>query len=94
MPENCVGVCPDCITQYPLHVEHHCLEEGHRKGVELVEQLLGEVEHLNREATGSGLLWLIRIAYRMRQRMSGMERYGDRARVARVACELGGELYR
>jgi hypothetical protein len=41
--------------------------------------------------SGCGLLWLYRIAYRIRQKMSGMERYGDRAQMARAACAMGGE---
>ncbi len=95
-------VCPDCGTQSPVSNTHTCGAQGQRMAVELVEGMLGEIEtaymlsFATRSTldlqTGCGVLWLIRILYRLRQKISGMEMYGDRALMARIACELGGEL--
>ncbi len=37
---------------------------------------------------GMGVLWLIRIIYRERCKMSGIEKYKDRAELARRVCAL------
>jgi len=86
--KNLVAVCPDCAHQYPPDSSHSCSAQGQRIAAELIDDLIESFDN----GGGAGLLWLYRIAYRTRQKMSGMEKYGDRAAMARKACGLGGEL--
>lgn len=83
-----VVVCPDCGAQYPVEQDaaHRCDAQGQRMAAELVDLSMRNAEN------GCGLLWLYRIGYRIRQRMNGLEMYGDRARLGKYVCELGGEI--
>jgi hypothetical protein len=107
MSEQVFGVCNDCGGQSLLGIAHKCEDGGVRAGQRLAAELLDrclalahiplppaeEAKH-GQWMTGAGLLWLYRIAYRVRSRMNGLESYKDRAGMARVVCDLGGELYK
>lgn len=98
-------VCNDCGGQSPVGAVHKCSDKGkfaagQRMAADLVDSRICQFVERERKSLllksrhcGAGLLWLYRIAYRIRSRMNGLEKYKDRADMARVACELGGELY-
>jgi len=80
---------------------------GQRLAAEMLDQLIvhlsmllpvqiraGQLGMAPINRAGAGLLWLYRIAYRVRSQLNGLEKYKDRAELARIACELGGELYK
>ena len=78
-----VAVCGDCCQQLQLtNVSHVCLPMRRREMMERMESLLDEC------ADGRGVLWLVRIIYRERCKMSGLGKYGDRADLARRVCAL------
>lgn len=80
---NFVAVCGDCCKQMPLsEVDHVCLPMRRRLMMEKMESLLASCND------GLGVLWLVRIIYRERCKMSGIERYKDRAELARRVCLL------
>jgi hypothetical protein len=99
-PIRQVAVCPDCASQHSLDVDHRCSAQGQRIAAETLDEFIHDAEKIADVYTsapslgfsGAGLLWLYRVAYRIRQKMNGMERYGDRAALARRVCGLGGEL--
>ena len=92
--------CPDCGGSLPLsETSHDCWQAGRRRAAELLDGFImsfGDPVYksacFSQPLTGAGLLWLYRIAYRVRSRMNGLEKYKDRAEMARLACELGGGL--
>jgi len=78
-----VAVCGDCTKQLSLSdTEHVCLPMRYRQMMDLMES--------NFEACDDGLgtLWLVRIMYRERCKMSGIGKYKDRADLARRVCRL------
>lgn len=77
-------VCPDCAAHYSPRVRHVCLSAGQRLASELLDRVIlsGKVDE------AEGLLWLYRVAFRVRLHLNGLRKYEDRARMARHACEL------
>lgn len=94
---SCFFVCPDCGQQYPVsRPDHACDAQGQRLAAELLDLV---IDPLYSDETGSiesgiGLLWLYRIAYRVRSRMNGLGKYKDRAEMARRVCELAREFHK
>ena len=80
---NLVAVCSDCCVQLPLSDrDHTCLPMRRRRMMEQMEANLDACDD------GLGLLWLVRVIYRERCKMSGIEKYRDRAELARRVCLL------
>ena len=78
-----ISVCGDCCAQLPLSdTGHTCLPMLRRQMLERLESLLDECDN------GLGVLWLVRVIYRERCKMSGLDMYGDRASMARRVCVL------
>lgn len=82
LTEELVAVCPDCAAEFPVRSVHSCVWQAHRYAVDLMDSLIRNTE------SGVGLLWLYRIAYRVRQKGNKLEKYADRAAMARRVCEL------
>ena len=84
---NRYWVCHDCAGQFPMGTgdPHYCLPRRVREMAEWIDGAIAVCDDPR------GLLWLIRIAYRWRKRMNGVEQYGDRAALARRVLELMGD---
>ncbi len=83
---NTFAVCGDCCKHLALSdASHTCLPMMRRKMMERMESMLTSFEAGD---DGIGLLWLVRVIYRERRKMSGIEKYADRAALARRVCAL------
>lgn len=78
-------VCRDCGSQY--QGAHSCDRQSLRHAAEALDALIAD-----ERATGPGILWLYRIAYRVRAKLDGLGKYRDRAEMARRICEAGGTI--
>jgi hypothetical protein len=77
-------VCADCAAEFSLSDVHLCDGMLRRRGVQLIENLITEVDD------PTGLLALYRVMYRLKSTISGLERYADRAALAQRVMRLDG----
>lgn len=95
-------VC-ECGAQTPVGKPHVCAVYAQRSSAELIDSFIqcsGDFNlaidngaavkrlHVPIVDDAVGLLWLYRIAFRIRSRMDGLEKFKDRAELARRVCRM------
>jgi hypothetical protein len=82
MTEEFCSYCPHCGKRVEIDGEHKCFADDRRQTALLLEYAIDTADNPMQ------LLWLIRIAHRLRQTLNGLEKYRERAELARRVIGL------
>lgn len=80
--EQVISYCPHCGKSESMDNTHRCFPGERRMTALILDVMMAEADDPIQ------LLWLVRVAHRLRQSMNGLEKYRERAGLAREVIRL------